>query len=49
MSTLSNFKKFVIESDGEAAELRSMGFKSNEPFEDRLDEVIDEFYSDEAV
>ena len=49
MSEVPNFKKFVIESDDEAAELRSMGFKSDELFEDRLDKVIDDFYADEEV
>lgn len=49
MSTLPNFKKFVIESDDEAAELRAMGFKSDEPFEDRIDRVTSDFYADEEV
>jgi hypothetical protein len=49
MSEVPNFKKFVIESDDDAAELRAMGFKSDREFEDRLSDVIDDFYSDEEV
>jgi hypothetical protein len=48
MSEVPNFKKFVIESDDDA-ELRAMGFKSDREFEDRLSDVIDDFYSDEEV
>ena len=49
MSTLPNFKKYVAESDDDDAELRSMGFKSDLEFDERLSNVIDEWYDDPAV
>lgn len=49
MSNVPNFKKFVIESDDDAAELRSMGFKSDLPFDERLSQVFDAWYDDPEV
>lgn len=49
MSTVPNFKKYVAESEEESAELRSMGFSPDLPFDDRLDAVIQEWYDDAAV
>lgn len=49
MSSVPNFKKYVAESDDDAAELRSMGFKSDIDFDERLSNVIDEWYEDAEV
>lgn len=48
MSKLNNFKAFVTESD-DHSELKAMGFKSDLPFDDRISEAIDEWYSDTTV
>ena len=49
MSAITNFKKYVAEADDDAAELRSMGFKSDLEFDVRIDNAIDEWYADPEV
>lgn len=48
MSKLNNFRNFVTESD-DHSELKAMGFKSDLPFDDRISEAIDAWYSDTEV
>lgn len=49
MNAITNFKKFIAESEDEAAELRSMGFKPDLDFNTRLNNAIKEWDSDPEV